>query len=92
MTIVGLEKHRDGKLNLLVFDPSFKTAPGMLKLLGMDVKKGGGLFGAFGGGGMKGEKATQLLEAYRRGEKTLRRHRNFEILKLRESAGERGWA
>ncbi|GME42391.1 hypothetical protein GTA08_BOTSDO09135 [Neofusicoccum parvum] len=34
ITIVGFERHKDGKRSLLVFDPMFHTSPGMHKILG----------------------------------------------------------
>lgn len=75
MTIIGLEKQKNGAKNLLVFDPMFKDPSNILKLVsrfdpqntGPGVKLVGDADGA--------------LKAYRRGNKYLRRYREFEILR-----------
>ena len=66
LTIVGLEVRKSGAMNLLVFDPMFKTSPLVQKLVGSRFKA------------LQPEKA---LRAYRRGESYLGKYRSFEVLK-----------
>lgn len=66
MTIVGLERRNSGSCNLLVFDPMFKTSPGIARLLGTQFRV---------------DQPEKLLKAYRRGEVYLGRYSKFEILK-----------
>lgn len=67
MTIVGIEKQRDGRANLLVFDPMFRDAKLITQRAGQQFQYKG---------------ADAALNAYRRGHKYLRRYREFEILRL----------
>ena len=65
MTIVGLERKADGSRNLLVFDPSFETTPGMDKLLaGRDARA----------------HPETLLRSYRRSDVSLSRWEEFEVI------------
>ncbi|KKY20528.1 hypothetical protein UCDDS831_g04575 [Diplodia seriata] len=68
ITIVGYERHKDGKRNLLVFDPMFHTSPGMFKILGRrDIRT----------------HRPEVLQAYRRGDRQLKRHRDYELISLK---------
>lgn len=71
MTIVGFQKSTDGAPELLVFDPMFHDSPQILKLVDMDVKDAR----------ISVRKADELLRAYRRGTKYLRKYGEFEILR-----------
>lgn len=65
ITIIGFERRRDGSCNLIVFDPIYSTSPAMHKLLGRkDIKS----------------HRPEVLHAYRRGAKQLKKHAAFEIL------------
>lgn len=67
LTIVGLEKQMDGRLNLLVFDPSFRDSGKIRRLVGT----------------MFGQRPTAVgdtLQPYRRGSSYLRRYAEFEVL------------
>ena len=65
MTIVGLERAKDGSKNLLVFDSSFNTSNGMRKLLD----------------GRKANLTLEnLLKAYRRSDQSLARWDEFEVV------------
>ncbi|KAK7539083.1 peptidase family C78-domain-containing protein [Phyllosticta citricarpa] len=67
ITIVGFERLKDGTRNLLVFDPMFRTSPGMHRILGRkDLRT----------------HRPEILQAYRRGARQLSRHRDFEMIKL----------
>ncbi|OAG05697.1 DUF1671-domain-containing protein [Paraphaeosphaeria sporulosa] len=67
ITIVGFERRRDGTGNLMVFDPMYSTSPAMHKLIGRkDIKA----------------PRPEVLYAYRRVAKQLRKHAAFEILML----------
>ncbi|KAI9721476.1 MAG: hypothetical protein M1812_002238 [Candelaria pacifica] len=66
LTIIGLEKRKDGSRNLLVFDPSFKTSPGICRLIDTTFKRAS---------------SERLLKPHRRGEVQLRKHSEFELLK-----------
>lgn len=70
MTIVGFQKSTDGSRELLVFDPMFHDSPQVLRLVG-----------AGGGETVSVKKAQDLLKAYRRGSKYLRRYGEFEVLR-----------
>lgn len=72
LTIIGFERKVNGARNLLVFDPMFHDAPGVSRLVGEEV---GGKLG-------KGVEAEDLLRAYRRGSRYLKRYNEFEILRL----------
>ncbi|KAI9646951.1 hypothetical protein NHQ30_004951 [Ciborinia camelliae] len=67
MTIIGYEKQTDGNKNLLVFDPMFHDANKVVKLVGGPVHH---------------KNPGDLLKAYRRGNKYLKRYNEFELLKL----------
>ena len=67
LTIVGFEKQRNGTSNLLVFDPMFKPSPGIQRLIGTNFTA---------------SRPERLLKAYRRSRTYLRRHKNFEMLRL----------
>ncbi|KUJ20197.1 DUF1671-domain-containing protein [Mollisia scopiformis] len=80
MTIVGFEKQKDGSRNIIVFDPMFHDAADVTKLIGTEFTH---------------RYPGDLLKAYRRGVKYLRRYGEFEILKLtppknQQSGEERG--
>ena len=66
MTVVGLEKRKSGSCNLLVFDPMFKTSPGVARLIGTQFRV---------------DQPEKLTKAYRRGEVYLGKYDKFEILK-----------
>jgi hypothetical protein len=66
MTIVGLERMTNGDLNLLVFDPMFHDAPSITKLVGSSFRA---------------KSAESALKPYRRGNKYLRKYREFEVLR-----------
>jgi hypothetical protein len=65
ITIVGFERHRNGSCNLVVFDPMYSTSPAMHKLLGRKNIQ---------------TARPEVLHAYRRGARQLRKHAMFEIL------------
>ncbi|KAF2095198.1 DUF1671-domain-containing protein [Rhizodiscina lignyota] len=67
LTIVGLEKRRNGSRNLVVFDPMYKTTPALVKLLGRsDISL----------------PHSMAMESCRRWPKNLARYDSFEIFKL----------
>lgn len=66
LTIIGLELKTSGAANLLVFDPIFKVAPAITRLLGNKFTS---------------QYPGRLLKAYRRGDGYLKKYSNFEILK-----------
>lgn len=66
MTIVGFEIRDNGRANLLVFDPMFKTSPAINRLLGTSARSAD---------------PARLLKAYRRGTPYLQKYKLFEILK-----------
>lgn len=65
LTIVGFERRRDGSCNLMVFDPMYSTSPAMHKLIGRRSIR---------------TARPEVLHAYRRGPRQLRKHAAFEIL------------
>jgi hypothetical protein len=67
MTIVGFEQQKDGSKNLIVFDPMFHDASNIMKLVGNHD--------------FRHKAPDDLLKAYRRGAKYLRKYSEFEILK-----------
>jgi hypothetical protein len=67
MTIIGFEKKRDGSKNLIVFDPMFHDASKILRLV--DAPR------------FKHKMPGELLKAYRRGVRYLRKYNEFEVLK-----------
>lgn len=66
LTIVGLEKRKNGSLSLLVLDPMFKPSPAILSLIGIQFNL---------------TAPEKLLKAYRRGKTYLSSYPNFEILR-----------
>jgi len=66
MTIVGFEKKTDGTRNLIVFDPMFHDASNIIKLIGRTFVL---------------KDPEDLLKAYRRGNKYLKKYNAFELLK-----------
>lgn len=66
MTIVGFEKKTDGSKNLIVFDPMFHDAANIMRLVDAPP--------------FKQKSPADMLKAYRRGAKYLKRHNMFEIL------------
>lgn len=67
MTIVGFQKSTDGSRELLVFDPMFHDSPQILKLVG--------------NARVRHKRPEELLKAYRRGSKYLRKYDEFEVLR-----------
>jgi zinc finger-containing ubiquitin peptidase 1 len=67
MTIVGIEQKKDGAKNLIVFDPMFHDAANVLRLVGNDK--------------FKMKSPEDMLRAYRRGARYLRKYSEFEILR-----------
>ncbi|KAK4934239.1 hypothetical protein LTR66_015662 [Elasticomyces elasticus] len=67
MTIIGFEIRDNGSANLLVFDPMFKTAPAMERLIGNSQNP---------------SDPTRVLKAYRRGTPHLQKFKIFELLEL----------
>ena len=67
MTIVGFEKKLDGSKNLICFDPMFHDNPNVLRLVGND--------------NFKTKSPEDMLRAYRRGVKYLKKYTGFEILR-----------
>jgi hypothetical protein len=66
MTIIGFEKSTDGTRNILVFDPMFHDSNEITRRIGHNFTT---------------QKAGEILRAYRRGGKYLRRYKEFEVLK-----------
>lgn len=66
MTIIGFERKKDGSKNLLVFDPMFHDSAAVTKYIGRTFT---------------GKAPADLLRAYRRGVKYLRKYREFETLR-----------
>ncbi|KAJ6438714.1 zinc finger-containing ubiquitin peptidase 1 [Purpureocillium lavendulum] len=69
LTVVGVERQNDDRLQLLVFDPSSRDSEAVKRFVGRQVRRG-----------MPG--ANELLEPYRRGMKYLSKRKEFEILCL----------
>jgi len=67
LTIVGIEGKNDGSKNLLVFDPMFHDNTSITRHIGQVFTY---------------KSPGDLLRAYRRGVKYLRRYNEFEILRL----------
>jgi hypothetical protein len=66
MTIVGFERKVDGSKNLIVFDPNSHDATNVTKLI--DIK-------------FMHKQPKDVLGAYRRGVKYLKKYNEFELLK-----------
>ncbi|TKA64086.1 hypothetical protein B0A49_10140 [Cryomyces minteri] len=71
LTIVGFERHRDGSSNVVVLDPSYETSSAMRALLA----------GKKSSRSLNSGRRNEVMRAYRRGERHLDRHREFEILR-----------
>ncbi|KAF2490310.1 DUF1671-domain-containing protein [Lophium mytilinum] len=67
LTIVGFERRKDGSCNLIIFDPMFHTSPSMHRLKGRRNIR---------------TPRPEVLHAYRRGARQLKKHAAFEILML----------
>lgn len=67
MTIVGFERKVDGSKNIIVFDPMFHDSSNITQLI--DRKK------------FTIKQPEDVLRAYRRGVKYLRKYNEFELLK-----------
>ncbi|KAI1075246.1 peptidase family C78-domain-containing protein [Whalleya microplaca] len=67
LTIVGLEKKRNGALELLVFDPFFHDPTSITRYIGRRFQH---------------RNPDNALKVYRRGSKYLKKYHEFEILKL----------
>ncbi|KAF2868407.1 peptidase family C78-domain-containing protein [Massariosphaeria phaeospora] len=66
-TIVGFERRINGSCNLIVHDPMYHTSPAMHRLLGRrNIRTA----------------RPEVLHAYRRGAKQLKKHAAFEVLML----------
>ena len=65
MTIIGLERKKDGSRNLLLYDPSFGTSDGMNRLLAARRMTAA---------------PEALLKAYRKSDHTLARWNEFELI------------
>ena len=65
VTIVGFERRKDGSSNLVTFDPMYHTSPAMHGLLGRRHIR---------------TPRPEVLHAYRRPARALRKHAAFEIL------------
>ena len=66
MTIIGFERKVDGSKNIIVFDPMFHDATNITKLIGVKFRH---------------NKPQDVLRAYRRGVKYLKKYNEFELLK-----------
>ncbi|EHK27494.1 uncharacterized protein TRIVIDRAFT_141409, partial [Trichoderma virens Gv29-8] len=67
LTIVGLEKHKGGDVQLLVFDPEFQGSNTVVRLAAKATLR-------------RQSKVTKLLEPYRRSATHLERFNEFEVL------------
>lgn len=67
MTIVGFEQRKDDSKNLIVFDPMFHDAPNVLRLVAND--------------NFRQKYPEDMLRAYRRGVKYLKKYNEFEMLR-----------
>lgn len=67
MTVIGFERQTNGAKNLIVFDPMFRDASNIVKLVGRKFEY------TF---------ADLALRSYRRGSHYLRKYREFEVLRL----------
>lgn len=70
MTIIGIEKRKDGSRNLLVFDPAYKPSKNMLKILNLASATNGI------------NPRISLIKPYRRGKNYLKRYDSLETLRL----------
>lgn len=67
LTIVGFERRKDGSCNLMTFDPMYHTSPAMHRLIGRKNIR---------------THRPEVMAAYRRGGRQLRKHDSFEVLML----------
>ncbi|KAL7625460.1 hypothetical protein AAE478_004680 [Parahypoxylon ruwenzoriense] len=67
LTIVGLEKRRNGTSELLVFDPMFHDPAGITRYIGRRFQH---------------KDPDKVLKLYRRGSKYLKKYHEFEVLRL----------
>jgi hypothetical protein len=67
LTIVGFERHTDGSCNLMVLDPLYITSRGMHQLLDAGIRS-------------LRKPRIDVMDVYRRGDRRLRRHLDFEAL------------
>jgi len=65
LTIVGIERRRDGSRSLLVFDPAYDPPADLQTVIPTGTEK---------------RQSKSILKAYRRDERYLRRYRAFETL------------
>ncbi|KAF2184699.1 DUF1671-domain-containing protein [Zopfia rhizophila CBS 207.26] len=65
ITIIGFERRKDGSCNLMIFDPMYHTSPAMHRLIGRKNIR---------------TSRPEVLYAYRRGSRQLRKHAAFEVL------------
>lgn len=65
LTIVGFERRKDGSCNLMTFDPMFHTSPSMYRLIGRKNIR---------------THRPEVMHAYRKTARQLRKHAAFEIL------------
>ncbi|KAH7318786.1 peptidase family C78-domain-containing protein [Stachybotrys elegans] len=72
MTIVGYEQLKNGNGQLLVFDPAYRDASSVRRLVHTEAR-------------CKAHEADYLLKAYRRGRRYLGRFNEFELLYLEPS-------
>ncbi|KAI0019621.1 peptidase family C78-domain-containing protein [Xylariomycetidae sp. FL0641] len=68
LTIVGFERHLDGTMELLVFDPMFPDPDTVTRHLGRRFTS---------------KSPDKTLKLYRRGNKYLRKYHEFEVLRLK---------
>lgn len=66
MTIVGVERLESGGRNLLVFDPMFHDPASITRLIGRKFTH---------------RHPDTMLKPYRRGNKYLKKYREFEVLR-----------
>lgn len=83
MTIIGFERKTNGSRNLLVFDPMFHDAPNVSKLVGEEfLLNPSSQSNENGKTKARVQEPKDMLTAYRRGTKYLRRYNEFEVLRL----------
>lgn len=70
MTVVGIEKRKNGSRSLLVFDPAYNPSKEMLKMLNLASATN------------SDTPSISLIKPYRRGKRYLKRYQAFETLRL----------
>ncbi len=70
MTIIGIEKRKDGSRRLLVFDPAYSPSKKVLKFLDLTSTPKGIV------------PSMSWIKPYRRGKRYLKRYHAFETLRL----------